>query len=198
MTSRQRLLKRSFDIIVSAIALTCLWWIILIAFIIAAIETRGNGFFVQTRVGRNGQLFSLFKIKTMRPSATHTTTITTSNDPRVTFSGRFFRRTKIDELPQLFNVLIGDMSLVGPRPDVIGYADRLQGIDSRILMLRPGITGPATLKYKNEEMLLAAQKDPKRYNDEIIWPDKVRINGNYFDTWSFQQDLIYLWRTISS
>ncbi|MDD2367836.1 MAG: sugar transferase [Sulfuricurvum sp.] len=197
MTLRQRFLKRVFDIVASLCGLILVWWLIVIAFIIATIETRSNGFFVQKRVGKDGRLFSLFKIKTMHQSKTLTTTITTADDPRITVSGALFRRTKIDELPQLINVLIGDMSLVGPRPDVPGYADKLSGDNTSILTLRPGITGPATLKYKNEEALLAAQKDPKQYNNEIIWPDKVRINRQYLEEWTFWTDLIYLWRTLS-
>lgn len=197
MTLRQRFLKRSFDIVLSLCGLLLVWWIIALAFIIAAIETRSNGFFIQKRVGKDGRLFSLIKIKTMRQSKILTTTITTADDPRITSSGAFFRRTKIDELPQLINVIIGDMSLVGPRPDVTGYADTLHGENTSILALRPGITGPATLKYKNEEALLATQQDPKRYNNEIIWPDKVRINRQYLEKWTFWNDLIYLWRTLS-
>lgn len=197
MTTSQQFIKRSFDILISAVALLLSWWIILIAFTIAAIETRNNGFFIQTRIGKDGKKFPLIKIRTMRPIPNHTTTITVSNDPRITQSGQFFRRTKIDELPQLINVLIGNMSLVGPRPDVKGYADCLSGDDAEILTLRPGITGPATLKYKREEEILAAQEDPKRYNDEEIWPDKVRINLQYLKEWSFSNDILYLWRTIS-
>ena len=198
MTSKQRLIKRSFDIIVSLIVLILTWWLIAIAFIVAMIETRSNGFFIQTRIGKNAKPFSLIKIKTMRIMSNHTTTITTSKDPRITRYGAFFRRTKVDELPQLINVLLGDMSLVGPRPDVSGYADKLNGEDALILTLRPGITGPATLKYKDEETILAAQVDPKHYNDAIIWPDKVQLNRNYLKEWSFLGDLNYLWRTLIS
>lgn len=195
LTTPQQLAKRSFDLIVSMVFLVLTSWIILLAFIIASFETRSNGFYLQKRVGRNGKLFTLIKIKTMIPINGFTTTITTSKDPRITQSGVFFRQTKIDELPQLINVFIGDMSLVGPRPDVQGYADALIGKDAKILTLRPGITGPATLKYKNEELLLCRVEDPKRYNDEIIWPDKVRINLSYLENWTFMGDLRYLWRT---
>lgn len=198
MTIRQRLSKRLFDITLSTVLLALTWWIIAIAYTIASLETRSNGFFIQTRIGRNGKLFFLIKIKTMRPLKNYSTTITTSKDPRITKCGAFFRRFKIDELPQLLNVLLGSMSLVGPRPDVSGYADKLNGENALILTLRPGITGPATLKYKNEEELLAAQIDPKRYNDEIIWPDKICINLRYLDEWSFLGDIHYLWRTLKS
>ena len=111
------------------------------------------------------------------------------NDPRVTKVGKVLRRTSIDELPQLVNILKGDMSFVGPRPDVPGYADKLTGDDRKILLLKPGITGPASLKYRNEEELLAEQEDPQKYNDEILFPDKVRINIEYLDNWSFWYDI---------
>jgi lipopolysaccharide/colanic/teichoic acid biosynthesis glycosyltransferase len=125
------------------------------------------------------------------------TNITQKNDVRITASGSIFRNTKIDELPQLWNVLIGQMSFVGPRPDVKGYADKLQGNDKAVLLVRPGITGPASLKYKNEEELLATQGNPEQYNNEVIWPDKVKINVNYVNNWSFIQDVRYIYQTIT-
>jgi lipopolysaccharide/colanic/teichoic acid biosynthesis glycosyltransferase len=123
-------------------------------------------------------------------------TVTTANDKRITKSGRFFRKYKIDELPQLINVLKGDMSFVGPRPDVPGYADKLEGEDRIILSIKPGITGPASLKYKNEEEILASEKNPKEYNDKIIWPDKVKINKEYIKNWSLKKDIEYIIKTI--
>ena len=143
--------KRGFDIVVSFLGLTFSWWVIFIAWVIATFETKSNGFFIQKRVGKNGKIFNVIKIKTMKKVEGVDTTITSSNDVRITKSGKFFRDTKIDELPQLINVLIGDMSFVGPRPDVPGYADKLEGEDRIVLSIRPGITGPASLKYKNEE-----------------------------------------------
>jgi len=107
-----------------------------------------------------------------------------------------FRKTKLDELPQLIHVLLGQMSFVGPRPDVPGYADKLEGDDRIVLTVRPGITGPATLKYRDEESLLAAQEDPEPYNNEILWPDKVRLNREYVENWSFWRDLYYIGRTV--
>lgn len=124
------------------------------------------------------------------------TTVTTDNDIRITTLGRLFRKTKIDELPQLINVFKGDMSFVGPRPDVPGYADILKGKDRIILEVRPGLTGPATLKYRNEQSLLAAQKDPETFNHKVLWPDKVRLNREYVEEWSFVWDLDCLFRTI--
>jgi len=124
------------------------------------------------------------------------TTITLSDDIRITKSGKFFRDTKIDELPQLWNVFIGYMSFVGPRPDVEGYADKLVGDDRIILSFRPGITGPATIKYKNEESILALQENPKYYNDYVIWPDKIKINKEYIKNYSLKKDIKYIVKTI--
>ncbi len=188
--------KRLFDIILSLFGLLGTWWIIAIAWIIASIETKSNGFFIQQRVGRNRKLFNVIKIKTMRKIKGINTNITSSNDVRITRSGKFFRKTKIDELPQLWNVLIGEMSFVGPRPDVPGYADKLEGEDKIILSIRPGITGPASLKYKKEEELLSKQNDPKWYNDNVIWPDKVKINKEYIQNWSLKNDIKYIIKTI--
>jgi len=195
LSLKQRFIKRSFDIIVSFIGILFSFWIIFIAFIIASIETKSSGLFIQRRVGLKGKLFSVFKIKTMINS-THKDTITASNDSRITKSGKFFRDTKIDELPQLFNVFIGDMSFVGPRPDVEGYADKLYGDDREILNIRPAITGPATLKYKNEEEILCKVEDKNHYNDTVIWPDKVRINKEYIRHWSLMGDIRYIIKTI--
>lgn len=189
--------KRVFDLIVSFIGLCCSWWIIIIAWIIATIETKSNGFFIQKRVGKNGKLFNVVKIKTMKKVKGVDTTITSSSDVRITKSGKFFRNTKIDELPQLWNVLIGEMSFVGPRPDVPGYADKLEGDDRLILTIRPGITGPASLKYKNEEEILSKQEDPKYYNDSVIWPDKVKINKDYIKNWSLKKDIKYILKTVT-
>lgn len=197
ITDFDKNLKRTFDVVVSVFGLLFSWWIILIAWTVASIETRSNGFFVQKRVGKNGKLFSTIKIKSMKKVEGLDTTITTANDARITKSGQFFRNTKIDELPQLINVLFGSMSFVGPRPDVEGYADKLEGDDRIVLSIRPGITGPASLKYKNEEEILSEQEDPKKYNDEVIWPDKVNINKAYIANWSFKQDIVYIIKTIS-
>jgi lipopolysaccharide/colanic/teichoic acid biosynthesis glycosyltransferase len=152
--------------------------------------------FTQPRVGRGGRVFRIKKFRTMAHPAEENP-VTTANDPRITPVGRHLRRWKLDELPQLWNVLTGDMSLVGPRPDVPGYADRLTGADREVLALRPGITGPATLRYRNEEELLAGVSDPLRFNDEVIYPDKVRVNLEYLRRCSFPTDLYYLLKTFS-
>jgi len=196
MTTWGRGLKRIFDIVFSLFGIVLTFWIMLIAFIVASIESKSFGIFTQKRVGKDGKLFRVFKIKTMKPLVGVDTTITTSNDMRITKSGKFFRDTKIDELPQLFNVLFGSMSFVGPRPDVEGYADELEGKDREILTVRPGITGPASLKYKNEEEILAKQSNPKEYNDQVIWVDKVAINLTYIKEWSFKKDIQYIIKTV--
>ena len=189
-------LKRLIDIVFTFVGLIIFSWLILIVWIIATIETRSNGFFTQKRVGRNGKLFTLVKIKTMNTIHGIDTKITTKDDKRITKWGKFFRRTKLDELPTLWNVLKGDMSLVGPRPDVPGYADKLEGSDRRILELRPGITGPATLKYANEEQLLVSIDDPEKYNDEVIYSDKVKMNLDYLDNWNLWLDIKIIFKTI--
>jgi lipopolysaccharide/colanic/teichoic acid biosynthesis glycosyltransferase len=191
-----RVLKRGFDVLASAVGLLLTWWLILTAYVAATIDTRKSGFFVQERVGRWGELFLVIKIRTMRDHPAITTSVTTEEDPRITALGRFFRKTKIDELPQLINVLVGQMSFVGPRPDVPGFADALVGEDRIILTVRPGITGPASLVFRDEEEILAQQDDPERYNKEVIYPEKVRINREYIENYSFWKDLYYIFMTI--
>jgi lipopolysaccharide/colanic/teichoic acid biosynthesis glycosyltransferase len=188
--------KRIFDISLAIFGILLGWWIILIAWIIASFETRSNGLFIQKRIGKDGKPFFVWKIKTMYLDKNMVSTVTTSNDQRITKSGKVFRKTKIDELPQLFNVLFGTMSFVGPRPDVPGFADCLEGEERQVLMLLPGITGPASIKYKDEEFILAKQDNPEKYNREIIWPDKVKINQDYMRTWSLKRDVWYIFKTI--
>ena len=196
MSKLEKIQKRVFDIVLSLIGITFTWWIVFFAWVVASIETKSNGLFMQKRVGKDGELFLVFKIKTMKSIAGIETTVTTSTDNRITKSGMFFRKTKIDELPQLFNVLFGTMSFVGPRPDVAGFADQLQGDDRILLTLLPGITGPASIKYKNEEEVLAKQENPEAYNKEVIWPDKVQINKAYLKEWSLKNDIDYIIKTI--
>jgi lipopolysaccharide/colanic/teichoic acid biosynthesis glycosyltransferase len=181
--------KRSFDIVLAATGLALAAPVIAVAWVIATLDTGANGFFTQPRIGRHGRPFRVIKIRTMRPGSEAGSTVTTANDARVTAAGRFFRRTKIDELPQLANILVGNMSFVGPRPDTPGFADQLAGEDRIILSVRPGITGPATLRYRREEEILAAQPDPERYNREVIYPDKVRLNRRYVECYRFAEDL---------
>jgi len=197
LSTTEKFQKRIFDIVLSVGGICVTWWLMVLAWIVASIETKSNGLFVQKRIGKNGKPFFVYKIKTMKLINNIKTTVTTSRDGRITKSGTFFRKTKIDELPQLFNVLMGTMSFVGPRPDVPGFADMLEGEDRIILSLRPGITGPASLKYKGEEKLLSLQKDPESYNREVIWPDKVAINIAYLKNWTFKKDIEYIVKTIT-
>jgi lipopolysaccharide/colanic/teichoic acid biosynthesis glycosyltransferase len=196
LTPNQARVKRAFDIAGAAAGLALLGWLIVAAFVAASIDTRANGFFRQERVGMHGRTFRVIKIRSMRTGHALSTSVTAAGDPRITSLGRFLRRTKIDELPQLLNVLAGEMSLVGPRPEVPGFADRLVGDDARILSIRPGITGPATLFYRNEEALLAACDDPEEYNRTVLFPTKVRMNLEYIRTYSFRTDLALLKETI--
>ena len=187
--------KRLFDLLFSLVLLPIVLPVLCIIWLLASISTRSNGWFVQTRIGQEGKSFKLYKIRTLKG---HNHQDVLEMKAMETGFGRWLRATKLDELPQVFNVLKGDMSWVGPRPDIPGYADLLQGEDRLLLSVKPGITGPATLKYRNEEQLLLEQSNPKVYNDTIIWPDKVRINNQYVKEWSFWKDLDYLWHSIFS
>ena len=152
--------------------------------------------FTQKRVGRNGCLFTIYKFRTMVVGHGGSS-VSVAGENRITPLGATLRKYKLDELPELWNVLIGDMSFVGPRPDVPGYADALTGDDREVLLLRPGITGPASLKYRNEEELLATVENPQRYNDEVIFPDKVRINRYYLHHYSFWTDIKIILATVT-
>ena len=193
----KQIVKRSTDVILSAIGLLVFGWIIAICWIIAAIETRSNGFFLQERIGRHGRKFRIIKIKTMHNADKGgRSTVTTSNSSDITRSGRVFRRFKLDELPQLINVLRGEMSFVGPRPDVAGFADRLQGEDRIILSLRPGITGPASIAFRDEADILAQASDPDAYNAQVIWPKKVAMNREYARNFGFWTDMKLILKTL--
>jgi lipopolysaccharide/colanic/teichoic acid biosynthesis glycosyltransferase len=189
------MLKRGFDLFFSFFASMFLLIPMIVLLAVSTITFRKWGLYRQIRVGRDGKTFLILKIRTMREEESQSS-ITLDPDPRVPGVGRLIRRTKLDEVPQLWNVLVGDMSLVGPRPDVPGYADLLKGEDRVILSVRPGITGPATLKYRDEERILAAQKDPQKYNDEVIWRDKVEINKRYVTHWTLSKDINILAKTI--
>lgn len=188
----QALLKRSFDILLSFCLLPFLILPISVLILLATLDTRQWGLFSQQRVGQYGKLFNIYKIRTLKKEVHHLGRLEHSATPL----GKWLRHTKLDELPQLFNVLFGHMSFVGPRPDVQGFADVLEGDDRIILQIKPGITGPATLKYKNEELLLAQQADPETYNRTIIWVDKVEINKKYVLNWRFSLDLGYILQSI--
>lgn len=181
--------KWLFDRIMALIGLLVLWPLLFVVAIFIRIKMPGGPvIFRQKRVGQYGRLFTMYKFRSM--TVHHSgSSVSVKGESRITPLGAVLRKYKLDELPELWNVLIGDMSFVGPRPDVPGYADRLQGDDRRMLQLKPGITGPASLKYRNEEELLAGQANPQRYNDEVLFPDKVRINLQYMDNWSFWGDI---------
>lgn len=183
------MLKWIFDRMAALIGLLCLWPVLLIVAILIKIKMPGGPvIFSQRRVGRNGTLFTMYKFRSMAVGHGGSS-VSVAGESRITPLGQVLRKYKLDELPELWNVLVGDMSFVGPRPDVPGYADALKGSDRDVLRLRPGITGPASLKYRNEEELLAKVHDPQRYNDDIIFPDKVRINLYYLNNYSFIKDI---------
>lgn len=192
MTQKQLWLKRIFDVVLALFLIIPITLIALPLIIISALDTKSNGFFIQQRVGQHGRLFNMFKIRTLN-SGKH---VMGQLDASASNYGKWLRHYKLDELPQFWHVLTGTMSFVGPRPDVIGFADELEGEDQLILTIKPGITGPATLKYKNEELLLSQQLDPEHYNRTVIWRDKVEINKKYVKNWSFYLDLTYIIKSI--
>ena len=188
--------KRLFDFTAALLGLVVLSPLMLAVAVLVRATSPGPALFIQERVGRHGRLFRCAKFRTMGAGAQAQGTVTTATDVRVTPLGRWLRRWKLDELPQLWNVLAGRMSFVGPRPDVPGYADRLQGQDRRILELRPGITGPATLLFREEERLLALARDPQAFNDAVVYPEKVRLNRDYLESGNFGRDLGYVVATV--
>lgn len=189
------ILKWLFDRFVALIGLLFLWPILLIVTILIKCKMPGPVLFVQQRVGKDGKLFACHKFRSMTVGHGGSS-VSVAGESRITPLGAKLRHYKLDELPELWDVFIGTMSFVGPRPDVPGYADKLQGADRIVLTLRPGITGPATLKYRNEEDLLATVDDPIKYNDEVIYPDKVRINRYYAEHYSFIKDIQMIFCTV--
>ena len=189
------IVKWIFDRVVAFLGLCFLWPVLLVVAILIKIQMPGHVLFVQKRVGKNGILFECHKFRSMTIGH-NGSSVSVAGEARITPLGAKLRKYKLDELPELWDVFIGNMSFVGPRPDVPGYADLLQGEDRIVLSLRPGITGPATLKYRNEEELLATIEDPQKYNDEVIYPDKVRINRYYAQHYSFMDDIKIIFCTI--
>ncbi len=188
--------KFLFDRIVALVGLCCLWPVLLVVWVLIHVKMPGGpAIFSQKRVGLDGKLFTMYKFRSMTVGHGGSS-VSVAGESRITPLGAKLRKYKLDELPELWNVLIGDMSFVGPRPDVPGYADMLEGEDRLILKLRPGITGPASLKYRNEEELLAKVDDPQKYNDEVIYPDKVRINLDYYRHHSLLGDLKLIIETV--
>ncbi len=177
--------KRLFDFFFSLIALLMLSFIVLFFWLLAAVDTQSNGLFFQERIGQFGQKFKILKLRTF-----HLKTA------KVSSVGNFLRKYKMDELPQLWNVLKGEMSIVGPRPDISGYYDKLEAENRKILELKPGITSLASLKYYNEEEILQQQENPLRYNDTVIFPDKVKMNLDYYYNQNLLLDLKIIFKTI--
>ena len=189
-------MKRLFDFFLSFFGLIILSPILFIFFILIFLQDFNYPFYIASRVGKNGVPFNMVKFRSMITDQNSSSTITTANDNRITTIGKIIRKLKVDELPELLNVLIGDMSLVGPRPDVPGYADLLVGEDKLVLKLKPGITSLASLKYINEEEILASVEDPIRYNKEIIFPDKVKLNLNYYYNHNIWIDIKVIFATV--
>ena len=182
--------KIIFDKLFSILGLICLAPVMLVVSILIRIKMPGGPvIYRQQRVGQYGRLFTVYKFRSMNVAGEGRTSIASEEEDRITPLGKTLRRYKLDELPELWNVLKGDMSFVGPRPDVPGYADKLKGKDRDILKLKPGITGPASLKYRQEEDLLNSVTNPQEYNDKVIYPDKVRLNLYYLEHYSFFKDI---------
>lgn len=183
------ILKRFFDTSFSLLLLFLFFWILLIAWVAAVMDTRTNGIFIQERIGQFGKPFRIYKLRTIQR-------IHDSGEFQISRMGRTLRNYKLDELPQLFNVLKGEMSIVGPRPDIAGYYDLLEGECRKILELKPGLTSLASLKYYNEEQLLQKQVSPLVYNDQVLFPDKVKMNLEYYYHQSFCGDIKIIIKTV--
>lgn len=204
------ILKWIFDRLMALIGLLFLWPVLVVVAIMVKVKMPGGPvFFVQKRVGRGGKLFNCHKFRSM--TVKHSgSSVSVAGDSRITPFGATLRHYKLDELPGLWDVLIGNMSFVGPRPDVPGYADKLEGDDRDVLKLRPGITGPATLKYRLEDEMISeyvaqkqkegdtrpAQEIAVEYNDNVIYPDKVRLNCYYYRHYSFIKDIQMIFATV--
>ncbi|MGI9349921.1 MAG: sugar transferase [Rhizobiaceae bacterium] len=192
----QRLTKRAFDLILALFLVVSLSGIILILAIVARIDTGKSGIFRQTRVGLFGESFTVYKLRTMYELSDVSSNVTARGDKRVTRIGGFFRRWKLDEVPQLFNILNGTMSFVGPRPDVPESYEGLSEDQLHILSVRPGITGPASIHFRNEEVLLAKVDDPEKHSREVIFPKKVQLNLVYIKQYSIWLDIKLIFQTI--
>ena len=178
--------KRLFDLFFATLGLLLTLPLLVVLYTIAAIDTQQNGIFSQKRIGQFGIPFTIYKIRTFGRST----------EKPISTIGVLLRNSKLDELPQLWNILIGNMSFVGPRPDIAGYYDLLQGEDRKILELKPGITSLASIKYANEDVLLARQEYPLLYNDTVIFPDKVKMNLTYYYNHSLFGDIEIIWKTL--
>ncbi|PKB17442.1 lipopolysaccharide/colanic/teichoic acid biosynthesis glycosyltransferase [Flavobacterium sp. 5] len=180
--------KRFFDVLFSVILLCLFFWVLFLAWILSVIDTRTNGIFTQVRIGQYGKRFKIYKLRTIQVNQN-------IKELQISKMGQLLRNSKLDELPQLINVLKGEMSFVGPRPDIEGYYDLLEDENRKILKLKPGLTSLASLKYYNEDVLLRNQSNPLVYNDEVLFPDKVKMNLDYYHHQSFCNDLKIIIRT---
>ncbi|MDY3319028.1 sugar transferase [Riemerella anatipestifer] len=177
-------IKYTLARILAGVIIVFIFPLLLLLLILVSVDTFSCGLFVQDRVGQYGKLFRIYKFKTIRPVSRKISSI-----------GAFLRKTKLDELPQLFNILKGEMSFIGPRPDVSGYYDSLKGEDRKLLILKPGLLSEASLEYRNEEYLLNQKENPLKYNDEIIFPHKIKLNLEYLERVSFKEDIRILLKT---
>ena len=189
-------IKRSLDLLVAVILVLVSIPLLFVCFVGCSITTKSLGLFMQERIGSNEKVFRLYKFKSMVDTTVNYDFQTSINDKRITKFGKFLRRTKLDELPQLFNVINGDMSFVGPRPDVEGYAELLDSHLKYLDKVKPGITSPASIYFKHEEIILSKVQNKKKFNDTIIWPIKAKMNRKYADNYTFIRDLIYILQTI--
>lgn len=171
-------IKRIFDFSLAIFGILIVGWLIVLLIILARIDTKGSGIFFQNRVGQYGRIFQIYKIRSMH-----------AETKEISRFGRIIRKFKLDELPQLVNIIKGEMSFVGPRPDIPGYYDALKGESRKILELKPGLTSWAALKYFDEETLLALKENPLQYNDEVLFPEKIRLNLEYYYKQSLKEDL---------
>lgn len=178
--------KRLFDLFFALLGIIISVLLLLILYILASIDTKQNGIFSQKRIGQFGTPFTIYKIRTFG----------LSEEKPISKLGAFLRNSKLDELPQLWNIVIGNMSFVGPRPDIAGYYDVLEGENRKILELKPGLTSLASIKYSKEELLLEKQENPLNYNDTVIFPDKVKMNLEYYYSNSVFTDVKIIWKTI--
>ena len=190
------MIKRIFDLFFSIAGLIFFMPLFFIVSILVKLDSKGPVFFLQIRVGKDAKTFQIIKFRTMLDNHNSHLTISFFGDSRITSFGKFLRRFKIDELPELLYLFKGEMSFVGPRPDVPGYADKLVGEDRKILMLKPGITSLASLKYSNEEKLLSKKDNPKYFNDNVIFPDKVRMNLKYYNNHNIWLDIKIIFATL--
>lgn len=183
------MIKRGFDVFFSIIILLLFFWVLMICWLLAVIDTKTNGIFLQERIGQYGAVFKIYKLRTIKLELN-------LKKPVISKIGQILRKFKLDELPQIFNVLKGEMSIVGPRPDIAGYYDLLEGENRKILTLKPGLTSPASLKYNQEEKILQEHENPLFYNDTFIFPDKIKMNLAYYYNRSFWGDLVIILKTI--